>query len=133
MSIRVLLADDSPVMLSAIRKTLEEEPRIEIVGEASTFGQTMQMIAELKPEVLVLDLHMPEKGDFTAAFVNSQLVSVDSTVAVSFSNDEEGKNRAETYGAAALLDKMKLYSDLIPAILQCCERRRVSKRYSASA
>jgi DNA-binding NarL/FixJ family response regulator len=46
MAIKVLLADDSDVMRSAMRKTLEEEPRIEIVGEASTFAATMQMISD---------------------------------------------------------------------------------------
>ena len=133
MPIRVLLADDSPVMLSAIRKTLDQEPRIEVVGEASTFAETMRMIADFKPEALILDLHLPEKGDFTPAFVNSQLVSVDCVVAISFSNDDEAKNLSETYGAAVLLDKMNLYSELIPAIMECCGRQDAANRFTASA
>jgi two-component system, LytTR family, response regulator len=68
MTIKVLLADDSDVRRSAMRKTLEEEPRIEIVGQASTFAATMQMISDFKPEVLLLDLHMPEKREFTPDF-----------------------------------------------------------------
>ena len=91
MPIRVLLADDSEVMLSAIRKLIEEEPRLELIGEASSFAKTMQMIADFKPEVLVLDLHMAEKRDFGPALVKSQLVSVDHVLAVSFSNDAEAK------------------------------------------
>ncbi|MDP9337575.1 MAG: hypothetical protein M3P45_01770, partial [Acidobacteriota bacterium] len=66
------------------------------------------------------------------AFVNSQLASVDHIVAVSFSNDDEAKNLAESYGAAALLDKMNLYSDMIPAIMQSADRR-MPKRHTASA
>ncbi len=52
-----------------MRKTLAEEPRIEIVGEAATFDATMRMISDFKPEVLLLDLHMPEKREFTPDFV----------------------------------------------------------------
>jgi two-component system chemotaxis response regulator CheB len=123
MPVSVLLADDSDVMLKAMRKFLEEDLRIEVVGEASTFAETMQMIADCKPDVLLLDLHIPEARGFTPAFVRSQLVSVDcSTIAVSFSNDSEAKALAESYGASSLLDKMNLYSEMIPAILRCAKR-----------
>jgi DNA-binding NarL/FixJ family response regulator len=121
MPIRVLLADDSDVMRTAIVFLLKEESSIQIVGEASSFAQTVQMIADLKPDVLVLDLHMPEKRNLSPVLVKAQFASVDHVLAVSFSNDEEAKILAESYGAAGLLDKMNLYSELIPAI-----RRRLS-------
>ncbi len=109
-------------MLKAMRNFLEHESRIEVVGEASTFAETMQMIADCKPDVLLLDLHIPEARGFSPAFVKSQLVSVGCTLAVSFSNDSEAKALAENYGATSLLDKMNLYSELIPAILRCVHR-----------
>jgi chemotaxis response regulator CheB len=61
MSIKVLMADDNYAMRSAIQRTLEEEPRIEIVAEASTFAETIQKIADFKPAVLLLDLHPARK------------------------------------------------------------------------
>ena len=61
MPIRVLLADDSPCILSAVRRMLQKEPRITIIGEALVFSGIMQMIGDFKPEVLLFDLHMPEK------------------------------------------------------------------------
>jgi chemotaxis response regulator CheB len=73
MPVKVLLADDSDVMRAAIRRTLKEERRIEVVGEAETFAKTVQMIADLKPEVLLLDLHMAEKRNFRPELVKSQL------------------------------------------------------------
>jgi chemotaxis response regulator CheB len=114
---KVLIADDSPFMRKAIRRTLEEESFIEIVGEASNFGGMMQMVLDLKPDVLLLDLHLPEEREVSPALVKSQLRSV-RTVAVSFSNDAESKTLAESYGAAVLLDKMSLYTDMVPAIRQ---------------
>lgn len=115
---KVLIADDSEVMRTAIRRTLEEERKIDVVGEASSFADAMQKIADLKPDVLLLDLHLPEKREFAPALVKSQLGTV-CTVAVSFSNDNDSKTLAESYGAVTLLDKMMLYTQMVPAILQC--------------
>jgi DNA-binding NarL/FixJ family response regulator len=115
---KVLIADDSEIMRTAIRRTLEEERSINVVGEASSFADTMQKIADLKPDVLLLDLHLFEKRDLTPALVKSQLDTV-RTIAVSFSNDTDSKALAESYGAVALLDKMTLYTEMIPAIRRC--------------
>jgi PleD family two-component response regulator len=119
LKIKVLLADDSDMMRSAIRRTLEEEPRIQVVGEAPSFAKTMQMIADYKPDVLLLDLRLAEKRDFAPEFVKAQLATVRNVVAVSFSNDHEAQDLAKSYGAVALLDKMTLYTEMIPAILHC--------------
>jgi chemotaxis response regulator CheB len=80
---KVLIADDSEIMRTSIRKLLQEQSNVHVVGEASSFAQTMQMIGDFKPDVLVLDLHMPEKRDFTPELVKAQLGTV-CTVAVSF-------------------------------------------------
>jgi two-component system invasion response regulator UvrY len=127
MSIKVLLADDTDLMRHAIRKLIKEEPSIELVGEASNFGQAVQLIADFRPEVLLLDLHLAEKREFTPALVESQLSSVENVLAVSFSNDAEAEALAESYGAKLLLDKMKLFNQLIPAILKCSALRRYAR------
>ena len=122
MPVRVLVADDSAIMLEAIRKLLDGERQIEIVGEASTFAAAMQMIADLKPDVLVLDLHMPHNRGLHVPLVKAQLSCVEYTLAISFANDEEAKSLAAGYGAIALLDKMNLYSQLVPAITRLAEQ-----------
>ena len=116
--IKVLLADDSEIMREAIKKLLVDDPRIHIVGEASSFGAAMQLIADVKPDILLLDLHLPQKRELPAPIVKSQLHCVKYTLAISFANDEEAKSLAASYGAAALLDKMSLYTELLPGILQ---------------
>jgi DNA-binding NarL/FixJ family response regulator len=115
---KVLIADDSPVMRKAIRNALKEESFIKIVGEASSFGEMMQMLSDLKPDVLLLDLHLPEERQVSPELLKSQLGSV-RTVAISFSNDDESKALAESYGASTLLDKMNLYTEMIPVIRDC--------------
>ena len=79
MSIKVLLADDSHVMLAALRKTLAEDSRIQLVGADSTFASMLQMISDYRPEVLLLDLHLPEARHFTPDFIKPQLHSVPHT------------------------------------------------------
>jgi DNA-binding NarL/FixJ family response regulator len=115
--IKVLLADDSEIMREAIKKLLVDEPRIHIVGEASSFATAMQLIADAKPDILLLDLHLPQKRELPAPIVRSQLHCVKYTLAISFANDEEAKALAASYGAARLLDKMSLYTELLPAIM----------------
>jgi DNA-binding NarL/FixJ family response regulator len=126
MPIKVLMADDDHAMRSAIRRTLNEEPRIEIVAEASTFAETIQMIEYFKPAVLVLDLHLPETPEITPALVKAQLRRV-CTLAVALSNDDDANALAKSYGAVSLLDKMNLYSEMIPAIMHCSNNQHLSQ------
>lgn len=88
----------------------------------------MQMIADLNPDVVLLDLHLAEDHHAGPEMVRSQLERAGAVVAVSFANDDEARKLAMSYGATRLLDKMKLYEELIPTILQHSE-----KHFSASA
>jgi DNA-binding NarL/FixJ family response regulator len=115
--IKVLLADDNEVVRGAIRRLLGEEAGIELVGEATTFGQTIQMANDLKPQVVVLDLHMKDEEALTPKDVKRGLDCRETRiVAISVWNDEETKALAESSGAFALVDKMMLASELIPII-----------------
>ena len=119
MSIRVLLADSSDVMRLAIVRVLEEEPLIKLVGEAIDFAETLQLSAALKPDVLLLDPHMPDEREYPAELVKLQVVlNTKRVVAISFWNDADARDLAKAFGATALLDKTKLYSELLPAIRQ---------------
>ena len=91
------------------------------------------MIGDFKPDVLLLDLHLPEKRDFTPEFVKSQLISVNHILALSFSNDDEAKILAESYGVAALLDKMNLYNEMLPAIRLCLSRTKQPTKHAKKA
>ncbi len=82
MPVKVLVADDSDAMLSAMQRTLSENAHFQVVG-VSTFAATIQGITDFKPDVLLLDLHLPEQREFTPEFVRSQLVSVPHDLAVS--------------------------------------------------
>lgn len=57
--IRVLLVDDHPVVRDGVRLSLRDEPDIEVVGEASDAEEALQGLAELQPDVVLMDLHLP--------------------------------------------------------------------------
>ena len=59
-TIRVLLVDDHPVVRSGIRGLLEKVMDIEVVGEASTGEETLQIIKDANPDVLLLDMELPD-------------------------------------------------------------------------
>ena len=54
MFIKVLLADGNAVMRPVIAKVLKEEPAVQLVGEATSFAETLQMTAALKPDALAV-------------------------------------------------------------------------------
>jgi len=117
--IGVLLADDADLVRSAVRRLFEAEPNIKLLGEAANFSQTLQMVADLKPNVVVLDLHMPDEKEFNPAFVRSRVGDAGAQLlAMSIWNDDEAQALAASYGAVALLDKATIASILVAAILQ---------------
>lgn len=58
--IRVLIADDHPIVCKGIHDLLNAAPGISVVGEASSGRQALQMITALKPDVVLLDMEMPD-------------------------------------------------------------------------
>jgi two-component system response regulator NreC len=118
-AIGVLLADDSDVVRRAVAQVLKAQTGVRILGEARSFAEVFQMAANLKPTVVLMDLHMPDDRDINPALVRTQLRhSAKHVLAMSIWNDEESKALAESYGASVLLDKSTLATNLIPAIMQ---------------
>ena len=58
--IRVLIADDHPLIRNGLRTMLAPAADIEVVGEASTGSDAMTQAAELQPDVIVMDIHLPD-------------------------------------------------------------------------
>jgi DNA-binding NarL/FixJ family response regulator len=120
------LVDHSEIVRRAIRQLLATQPEIEIVGDAADFRQTILMANNLKPQVIVLDLRMPDETKISSQDLKLHLNHGAHLLAISFSNDDESKEQAENLGAEILLDKMALSHTLIPAILQLCQERAVA-------
>jgi DNA-binding NarL/FixJ family response regulator len=66
MSIRVVIADDQAMMREGLRALLEAEPDIEVVGEAATGRQAVHSARRLEPDVVLMDVRMPELDGIAA-------------------------------------------------------------------
>ncbi len=66
MSIRILLADDHPILRQGLHSLFEKEPDIEIVGEAEDGRKTLELVRELIPDVIVMDISMPNLNGIDA-------------------------------------------------------------------
>lgn len=64
---RVVIADDEPIARQVLREELSEFPGVEIAGEASNGAETVECISRLNPDVVFLDLQMPELDGFAVA------------------------------------------------------------------
>ena|ERR1700684_2070538 len=121
--VKVLVCDDSEIVRRGIRQLLSANSKIEVVGEAANYAQTIQLVCDLHPEVVVLDLHMPDAMNHTPQEFKSHLSRGPQILAVSFLNDEETAKLADLYGAVTFLDKTNLANTLIPTIARLCEKR----------
>jgi len=63
---RILIADDHPMTRAGIQSTLADSEEVEIVGEASTGEEAVERVAELHPDVVFMDVHMPGMGGIEA-------------------------------------------------------------------
>ncbi len=98
---------------------MEGHSEITLVGEAHDFSEAVRFAERLRPDVVLLDLRMNDSQGLDALAASPKLISAGATiVATSFSIDDDAKALAKQIGAIKLLDKLSLYSELIPTILE---------------
>ena len=68
-SSRIIVADDHPLFRSAIRHTLEVHPDLEVVAEAANGQEAVELCRRLRPELVLMDLRMPERDGVAATHV----------------------------------------------------------------
>lgn len=87
--IRMIVADDHPVVRDGLVAILSTQPDFEIVATAGTGRETTRLVSELQPDVLLLDLEMPEMdGVETLQHLRDSQISVRTVVFTAFDTDE---------------------------------------------
>jgi DNA-binding NarL/FixJ family response regulator len=115
-TIRVLMADDHVIFRDGLRKLLESEEDIEIVGEASNGNECVHMLTKLKPDILLLDLRMPGK-DSLAVLEEVNLGFLTTRVIVLTEAEEERDAvRAMRLGARGIVPKQTARDLLVKSI-----------------
>ena len=112
----VLLADDHTVLRQGLRVLLQAEPDIEIVGEANTGRQAVQLTKTHKPDVVVMDIAMPQLNGLEATRQIMQQAPATRVLILSSYSDDEYVHQLTEAGAAGYLLKQAAVTDLVKAI-----------------
>jgi two-component system, NarL family, response regulator NreC len=115
-SIRILLADDHNIMRRGLRLLLERQPEFEVVAEAADGRDATERAEATRPDVVVLDIAMPNMSGIEAAQRIRVLLPQAAIVILSMHSDEGYVLRALKAGAKGYLLKDSAESDLIDAI-----------------
>ena len=114
--IRLLLAEDHVITRKGIRRVLEDEPDISVVGEADDGEQAVKLASETHPDVVIIDIAMPKLNGIDAAKqIKAQLPTTAILVLSAYDDDEYVFGLLEA-GAAGYLLKTVSVEDLVRAV-----------------
>jgi DNA-binding NarL/FixJ family response regulator len=114
--IRVLLVDDQPVVRRGLRVLFRLEPDLQVVGEASTGTEALALAQTLTPDVVLMDIEMPEMDGIEATAALRRVVPQSAVVILSIHDDAQTRGRAQAAGAVAFVEKRGATEALLSAI-----------------
>ncbi|MEA3340459.1 MAG: response regulator transcription factor [Chloroflexota bacterium] len=112
--IKILLVDDQPSVRQGLRMRLALEPDLAVVGEASNGVEAIELTQSLTPDVVVMDVEMPEMDGITATERLGEMSPHVTVVMLSIHGD--AATRARTAGAAAFVEKQGAVETLLAEI-----------------
>ena len=114
--VRILIADDHPVIRKRVRSTLEGHSRFEVCAEAEDGAKAIEEAQRLKPDVVVLNVTMPVVDGFQAAREIKASLPETAIVILSSHVDQRFIEEAKKIGARAYVAKTKAGEALVKAI-----------------
>jgi DNA-binding NarL/FixJ family response regulator len=121
MTLKVLIADDHRLMVDGVRRALEREEDMEVVGEAFTGAQVLPLVARTQPDIVLLDIRMPQM-DGLQCLEQIRLRHPDvKVVMLSVFSDSEHIQMALAHGATGYIVKTINPRDLPSAVRQAVD------------
>lgn len=114
--IRLALTEDHTIVRWALKEALSKTEDIEVVGEAGTAEETLAMIRKEQPDVLLLDLSLPDRSGFDVLADLRQIDTSPLVVVLTWHTEPAYASRAIAAGAHGFLNKSAGPNDLIEAI-----------------
>jgi DNA-binding NarL/FixJ family response regulator len=123
--IRVLLADDHPLVLQGLRAVFATVPEIEVVGEASDGAQAVRLAVQLRPDVVVMDLQLPGLHGIEATRQLQRQVPDAAVLVLTMFEDDATVFAAVQAGALGYLVKGADGADIVAAVHAAASRQPV--------
>jgi DNA-binding NarL/FixJ family response regulator len=114
--IRIVVADDHPVIRGMVRSALEQHPHFEVCGEAENGAEAIEEVRRVKPDVVVLNITMPLVNGFEAAREIKKQMPETAIVILSSHADKHFVAEAKKIGVRAYVPKSKVGEALIKAV-----------------
>ena len=116
--IRIALCDDHAVVRSGLRRILEAEPDLEVVGEAGTADEAVDVARETRPDVFVMDVGLPDRNGIAATADVRKVSPTTKVLVLTVHDDVAYLRRAFDAGAAGYLVKEAADIELVQAVRQ---------------
>jgi DNA-binding NarL/FixJ family response regulator len=115
-TVRVVLADDQPLVRAGLRLVIAGTPDLDVAGEAATGAQAVQLARDLRPDVVVMDIRMPGMDGIEATeMITTELPAARVVVLTTF-DDDDYVYAALRAGASGFLVKDMALDDILAAI-----------------
>src|SRR5574340_1414192 len=115
-TIRVLIVDDIQETRENIRRMLQFESRVDVVGSAQNGSEAISMAVETKPDVVIMDINMPDMDGISATEAIRKKVPYVQIIILSVQSDPNYMRRAMLAGARDFLTKPPMIDELTSAI-----------------
>jgi DNA-binding NarL/FixJ family response regulator len=128
--IRVAIADDHRLLLEGLSQALDGLPDINVVGTATDGDSLISALAELRPDVVLVDIEMPGSDGFSALRTIDESIPA---IVVTMHTGADHRRRAEAAGASGFLSKSTPLPDLAAAIRAVSDGRDLMRDESVAA
>jgi signal transduction histidine kinase/ActR/RegA family two-component response regulator len=119
--LRVVLADDHPVLRKGLADMLREQPRIDVVGEAQDGQEALELTLQMLPDVVLMDITMPRLTGIDATRLIRARAPTVRVIGLSMHEDVDMASAMREAGAVAYVNKAEAAETLLAAVLQQLE------------
>ena len=115
--IRILLVDDNPVFLNSVACFLSKDPAVQVVGRASSGSSALEQVSSLQPDLVLIDLSMPEMSGLEATrLIKTRMDAPPKVVILTLYDHPQYRKASQSVGADGFVSKAELGTQLIPQI-----------------
>jgi DNA-binding NarL/FixJ family response regulator len=116
MRTKIILADDHKIIREGLRSLIEKQPDMEVIAEAQDGLTTVNLVQKLKPDVVIMDIGMPEMNGIDATTKITTEYKTVKVIALSMHSDRRFVMQMLKAGAAGYLLKDSAFEELVSAI-----------------